>query len=262
MDTKKKAIIIIIFIVTAIIIFRVFTTKKTGKQHIFFTSKIISKNNKNKTDDPVLAKRTFLKNIQEYERKTEEERTKRKQNNLDRYQKKKQIKIKESNHIKKKFLKEVYLEGKLPKGLLYSEVDIDIDEPIKLIRGDTPYQEGRLLIGATTIVPEQPEEILAFVKENTNLFPDMNKGLVSKMMLTVQVKNPQPGFKQINVWEAHSRNKSEVLVYLPRSDNRGSYVFSYSGESSLIKDNDDYFEELLQSLKPRSAPKNIYKHVQ
>ena len=260
MDTQKKLIIFGVFSVIAILALMILLPKSSKKKQSFFKPKPQPVKNLKETDDPVLAKEIFLKSIQEREEKRKRERDKRKNKKLGNENEK--LKKEESNAVKKKFLQDVYLEADLPQGLTYSEVDIDMDEPVKLIRGDTPYQEARLLVGATTIVPQQPEEILAFIRENISAFPDMDKHLVSQMQRTVQVQNPQPGFKQITVWEAHGNNESEVLVYLPRSDNRGSYVFSYSGDSSLIQNNDDYFEQLLQSLKPQSAPENIYKDVQ
>lgn len=259
MDTKKKLIIFGIFSVMAILALSVLFPKSSQKNKSLTKQKNQPGNILKKVDDPVLAKKAFLKSIQEREEKRKRERAKRKNKNLGPHDQNKQLKKEESNAVKKKFLKDAYLEADLPSGLLYSEVDINMDEPMKLIRGDTPFQEARLLVGATTRVPQQSEEILAFIKENIKAFPDMNNQLVSQMQRTVHVQNPQPGFKEITVWEAHGNKESEVLVYLPRSDNRGSYVFSYSGDSSLIQNNDDYFEQLLKSLKPQSAPENIYK---
>ena len=262
METKKKLIIFGVFSIMAILTLIFLLPKDSQKTKSILNKKPTRKPILKKTDDPVLAKRLFQERIQDYEREKAKERTKRKKTKSERRKQRAQQKKEKSNAVKEKFLKEIYLEVDLPNNLSYSEVNVDLDKPIKLIRGDTPFQEARVLIGATTIVPQQSEEILEFVKENINSFPDMNKELMSQMQRTVQVPNPQPGFKQITVWEAHSNNKSEVLVYLPRSDNRGSYVLSYSGESSLIKDNDEYFEDLLQSLSPQSAPENIYKNVQ
>ena len=262
MDTKKKLIIFGAFSIMAILVLIVLFPKGSQKKQISFKQKVQPKNNIKQTDDLVLAKKLFQERIQEYERKKREERAKRKKTRSERRKQHAQQKKEKSNAVKDKFLKEIYLEVDLPNNLSYSEVNIDLDKPIKLIKGETPFQEARVLIGATTIVPQQSEEILEFVKENIQSFPDMNKQLMSRMQRTVQIQNPQPGLKEITVWEAHDNNKSEVLVYLPRSDNRGSYVLSYSGDSSLIKDNDEYFEELLQSLNPQSAPENVYKNVQ
>lgn len=260
METQKRLIIFGVFFIIVILALIFLLPKDSPKKQISEKQKIQPGNNIERTNDPALAKKLFLKSIQEREEKREREKRKNKDPGQDNQNE--QLKKEESNAVKKKFLEDVYLEADLPQGLLYSEVDIDMDEPIKLIRGDTPFQEARLLVGATTRVPEQSDEILAFIRENLKAFPDMNKQLVSKMQRTVQVENPQPGFKQITVWEAHGNRESEVLIYLPRSDNRGSYVFSYSGDSSLIQNNDDYFEQLLQTFKPQSAPENIYKDAQ
>ena len=263
MNIKKNLIIFSVFSVITIIAFIVLWPEDSSKkQKTFFKQNIKFRKYTKKTDDPVLAKKIFRKRIQEYEKEKREKRSKIKKTRSERRKQRAQQKREKSNTVKEKFLKEVYLTADLPNNFFYSEVKVDLDKPIKLIRGDTPYQEARVLIGATTIVPQQSEEILEFVRENVTSFPDMNKRLVSQMQRTVQVQNPQPGLKQITVWEAHNNNQSEVLVYLPRTDKRGSYVLSYSGDSSLIKDNDEYFEELLQSLKPQSAPENVYKNIQ
>lgn len=259
MDTKKKIIIFGAFAITIVFIFIILFPKKSQKKNTSFKQQIKLKDTQKRTSDPVLAKKIFLKRIQEYKKRREEiVRRKEAMNLVEKHNQSELLKKQKSDTVKKRFLKEIYLKADLPEELTYSEVEIDLDEPIKIIRGDTPSRDSRLLIGATTIVLQQPEEILAFIKENESVFPDLNQNLISEMKLTIQKKNPQPGFKQMNVWEAHSEHESEVLVYLLRSDNRGSYVFSYSGEFYSIQNN-DHFEDLLRSLKPQSAPANIYK---
>ncbi len=167
-----------------------------------------------------------------------------------------------SHNTKTKFLNETYWNGSLPKEFIYSEMDTsNTDDPIKIILGKNKITYSNLLVAATTMIPENPVEILHYVKENSYLFPHIDQNLLAKMRLTQTVNNPKEGFKQMNILEAHNSktNKSEVLAYLLRKDGKGTYVFFYSGDSRYLE-NEDYFDELLNSLRVHEVPKDVFSH--
>ena len=166
----------------------------------------------------------------------------------------------QSHNTKTKFLNETYLDASLPKEFIYSEMDTsNTDDPITIILGKHKIIDSHLLVAATTMTPQNPYEVLQYFKENSYLFPHIDESLLAKMKLTQTVNNPREGFKQMNILEAHNSktSKSEVLVYLLRKDRKGTYVFSYSGHSQYLE-NEDYFDELLSTFRTHEVPKGVF----
>ena len=251
---EKKQIIVFVALATiATFVFIILSPKKHELPQDITSQDIkpIKKRSKKQIEK---AREKQRKIIEKYKEKQKKKRTARAKktspvNHL-------QLQREKSKAVKKKFFKEIYLTGSLPNGFIYSEMDLDTDDPVKIMIGKNPYEDEHLVIGATTAVPPKAEDVITYINEYKNAFPHINKSLLSQLKPTIKVNNPQQGLKQLNVWEAHdpSTDRAEVVVYLARSDERGSYILSYSGKISKLEANEGYIDELLQTLKPKAAP--------
>ncbi len=254
---EKKQIIVFVVLVTIATFVLIILSPKKQELPQDITSQDIKSIKKRSKKQREKAREKQRKIIERYRKKQKKRKAARSTKiNFKNYD----LQREKSEVVKKKFLKEIYLKGTLPKRFIYSEMDLDTDDPVKIMIGEHPFEDEHLVIGATTVVPPKAEDIITYVNEYKNAFPHINQSLLSQLKPTIKVNNPRPGLKQLNVWEAHNpgTDRAEVIVYLARSDERGSYILSYSGKTSMLEENEDYIDELLQSLKPKKAPKNIY----
>ena len=256
---EKKQVIIFAILVTIVTIIFISTTpflKKSELPKDITSSKKETKKEK-KLETALERQQKIIQKYKERKRKKIKPARVKKISSRKKYQK---LQREKSEAAKKKFLKEIYLKGKLPRRLIYSEMDVDTDDPVKIMIGENPYEDEHLVVAGTTVVPPKPEDVITYINDYKNAFPHINKSLLSQLKPTIKINSPRPGLKSLNVWEAHDpkTDRAEIIVYLARSDERGSYIISYSGKTSMIEENEDYIDQLLLSLETKKAPKNIY----
>ena len=153
----------------------------------------------------------------------------------------------QSNLVQRRFHQQAFIQIDWPESMDYIEVDIEDD--MKSIYGYNHFTGEELTAFARPALTTMAE-VKLYLRNYADLVPNLEGRKISQLSTPRGVKgvdaNPHIG----NIQWMKGRLDGDKPVYFAivnRQDNKGSYIFVFSGSS--LESNDGYVEKIYESIE-------------
>lgn len=147
------------------------------------------------------------------------------------------------------FTKDAFIKAPLPANFNYTK--LDMPEGFVGIYGFDSQSKARVT-GLAHNRTATPEEVARFLKTDADSIPNMAKNQLSHISPpeTLPQLPMESGLNAGKLWHGALQNGEQVaIVYLERSDKKGSYLFVLSGPNSYFERNDGAFDSLYDNAR-------------